>query len=289
MTQDILQADWIAAEFDGSCLKVWPMHGEDPLTFLACPTGPAGIVADLVSLISSWLAAEPLPVVLSGDTTVAPVTVPCKPLELQPQVDAERHKRVVIHALPGLRQASPCALMQAAVVRIAGFLSLNPNWDGVICLPGMNTHWAQVSAGEIVSFQSFSSLAMRDALGDLPALSSAFDEDDWDRDALAEAVSDAMSRPERLAARISEIQADIRLNNAGAAVTQGRLTGLLIGAELAAARPYWLGQNIALVGDDAQSAPYAAALGQQGLSATIADVKRMTLAGLIAARKRTAG
>lgn len=289
MSQDALQADWIAAEVDDDQLRVWPMQGDTPLTLMSCPCGPAGLTADLVSLTSSWLFGGALPVVLSGHDGAPAMPVPCKPLDLDPGADIAGVKRFTLHPLPGLHQTSPSAVMHAATVRIAGFLSLNPTWDGVLCLPGRHTHWAQISAGEVVSFQSFATLALQRALGELPDLAEAFDDCDWDRDAFGDAVSDTLSRPERLAARIAELQADIQLNSPDAAIIRGRLSGLLIGAELSAARPYWLGQAIALVGEDHNSAPYAHALGQQGLGVTITDSQRMTLAGLTAGYKRLKG
>jgi 2-dehydro-3-deoxygalactonokinase len=50
--------------------------------------------------------------------------------------------------------------------------------------------------------------------------------------------------------------------------------------ELAAARPYWLGQNVVLIGDSALSSRYAAALLAQGVQAPCHDVDDMTLRGL---------
>jgi 2-dehydro-3-deoxygalactonokinase len=286
MSQNTRPADWIAAETNGRMLQAWPMRGGAPLTALCCPCGPAGVTADLLSLCSGWLAADPVPVVLSG-TGAAPLSqVPCKPEDLEPAGPDQTNDRLSLYVLPGLRQKAPVSLMQAATARISGFLSLNPQWDGVICLPGGQTHWAHVSAGEVVSFQNFASLDLLGLMQDLPALSDVFDGDDRDRDAFADAVSETMSRPERLAARIAEVQADVALNACAAAVACGRLTGLLIGAELAAARPYWLGQNLAVIGEEADAALYVAALEQQGLTATVADAGRMTLAGLTAAWRR---
>jgi len=286
MSQNTLPADWIAAETNGQMLRAWPMREGAALTSLFCPCGPAGITADLVSLCSSWLSAAPVPVVLSGNVAAPLSEVPCKPQDLDPSLSGHHNDRLSLYVLPGLRQTSPVALMQAATARISGFLTLNPQWDGVICLPGGQTHWAHVSAGEVVSFQNFASLDLLNLIQNLPALSGLFDEDDQDRDAFSDAVSEAISRPERLASRIAEVQADVTLNAPAGAVARGRLTGLLIGAELAAARPYWLGQNIAVVGEDADSAIYVAALKQQGLTATVADASRMTLAGLTAAWRR---
>ena len=63
--------------------------------------------------------------------------------------------------------------------------------------------------------------------------------------------------------------------------------GLLLGAELAATRPYWLGQQIAIIGSPDLSAAYAAALKQQGAFCEIADATQTTLAGLSQARNLT--
>jgi 2-dehydro-3-deoxygalactonokinase len=93
-------------------------------------------------------------------------------------------------------------------------------------------------------------------------------------------VADTISRPELIAARLAEALADQALNGAEALDTAGKIWGALLGAELAAARPYWLGQNLALIGAQEHAAPYATALKAQGLSVTVADAERMSLAGL---------
>ena len=64
---------------------------------------------------------------------------------------------------------------------------------------------------------------------------------------------------------------------------RSELSGLLVGAELAAAKPYWLGQNIAIIGGEAVSKPYITGLAAQGVVATHADGAEMTLAGIKAA------
>jgi 2-dehydro-3-deoxygalactonokinase len=74
------------------------------------------------------------------------------------------------------------------------------------------------------------------------------------------------------------------LNGLAPATARARLSGLLIGAELAAARPYWLGQHIAVIGAAALARAYVDALGQQGSPAILAGGNSMTLAGLAAAR-----
>jgi 2-dehydro-3-deoxygalactonokinase len=67
-------------------------------------------------------------------------------------------------------------------------------------------------------------------------------------------------------------------------VARSRLSGLLIGAELAGARPYWLGQNVAIIGDGAVAGPYRRGLAAQGVEASVFEVGDVTLTGLTAAR-----
>ena len=69
-------------------------------------------------------------------------------------------------------------------------------------------------------------------------------------------------------------------------VARSRLSGLLIGAELAAARPYWLGREVVLVGAPGLVEAYRDALGIAGLGARTADAASLTRAGLAAAHDR---
>ena len=85
---------------------------------------------------------------------------------------------------------------------------------------------------------------------------------------------------------VKEVLSSLDVKDQGAFAARARLSGLLIGSELAAARPYWLGQQVAIIGADDLSQAYATALAAQGVSATIADSTAMTLAGLRAAYVR---
>ena len=61
---------------------------------------------------------------------------------------------------------------------------------------------------------------------------------------------------------------------------RARLSGLLIGAEIAATRPMWQGTPIALLGAGQLSQLYATALGLAGAKARVTDGTALTLAGL---------
>jgi len=143
--------------------------------------------------------------------------------------------------LPGLTQETPPDCLDGWVRLLLIGLA---DHDGIACVvTPMLAHWVHLSAGEAVSCQSFLT----------PRLAGALDAGDSADEA---ALADTLSRPERLAAhlRAAEVQG-----------TPAALTGHLLGAELAAARPYWLGQSVTLVGAETATAPRATALAAQGV------------------------
>ncbi|MDO7725283.1 MAG: 2-dehydro-3-deoxygalactonokinase, partial [Loktanella sp.] len=102
-------------------------------------------------------------------------------------------------------------------------------------------------------------------------------------------VADAMARPERLAARLFSLRAEGLLNGMQNGTAKARLSGLLIGAELTGAKPYWLGQQIAVIGAGGLCSLYVRALAAQSAPATQVKGDAITLAGLTAAFKRLKG
>ncbi len=144
-----------------------------------------------------------------------------------------------------LSQSQPLGLLPASArLQAVGFLNAHRDWDGVICLPHADcTHWCQISADEIVSFQGFLTGQMAAVLGE----TAPVDE---------QALSETLSRPERLAAH---------LRSAQVSGMPGQCTGHLMGAELSAARAFWLGQQVALIGDSPLTDGYFDALTAQGV------------------------
>jgi 2-dehydro-3-deoxygalactonokinase len=186
-------------------------------------------------------------------------------------------------------QTDPADVMRGEETQIAGFLARNKNWDGVICLPGTHTKWVHVSADEIVSFQTYMTGDLFATISGHTVLRHSVSGDDWDADAFDAGVADGMARPERIAARLFSLRAEGLLNGMTNATARARLSGLLIGAELAGAKPYWLGQQIAVIGAGGLSALYVRALQTQFAPATQVKADAITLAGLSAAYRRLKG
>ncbi|APE43869.1 hypothetical protein BOO69_10940 [Sulfitobacter alexandrii] len=289
MTQDEIRPDWVAVDAGSDALQAWAMKGGSAIATAhknASLASAGGLGPALDALTGEWMVPDGTAVVICGPVDgsgEALRPVPCTPLP--DRLSAVAHRGWAVHAVPGLARKTPADLTQGAETRIAGFLALNPGWDGVICLTGPTSTWAEVSAGEVVSFQSFLSGEMIDLLSSQSSLARFPETDGIDMADFAEAVSDSLSRPERLAAHLSALRAGAVTGALPPGAGPARLSGLLIGAELSAARPYWLGQNLALVGASEDTRLYAAALQAQGAGATVADAGRMALAGLTAAHR----
>ena len=100
-------------------------------------------------------------------------------------------------------------------------------------------------------------------------------------------VENSIEQPDKLLNECFSIRAQSLLENLQDAEARSRLSGLLIGAELAGAREYWQGNRIALIGDLKLTELYAQALSLLSIETKIFDPKEVTLAGLIEVYKKT--
>lgn len=288
-------AEWIAVDWGTSNLRAFAMRGETVLAEVQSDNGMSRLEKSefgpaLMALIGDWLGDGVTDVLACGMVGArqgwveAPyASVPSAPLAGNAVLVGGTDARVRVFVVPGLKQEKPADVMRGEETQVAGFLAKNPNWDGVICLPGTHTKWVHVSADEVVSFRTFMTGEMFSLLSNASVLQHSVS-DGWDETAFEDGLSTTLSRPEAIASELFGIRANDLLNAVDGGAASARLSGLLLGAELAAARPYWLGQNIALIGDAKLSEVYAKALKTQGGFVTVADCQEMTIAGLAAAR-----
>ena len=291
---------WIAVDWGTSNLRAWAMAADGRV--LAEATSDEGMgklpregfEPALLRLIGPWLGAHS-PVVACGMVgsrqgwCEAPYrSVPCTPLDRAAQVMAPTtDPRLRVSIAPGLKQTSPADVMRGEETQIAGALRLLPGYDGVLCLPGTHSKWVHISAGEVVSFQTFMTGEMFALLSEASVLRHGMQGEGWDDTAFDTGVGDALSRPERLGARLFSLRAEGLIAGLSPQAARARLSGLLIGTELAAAKPYWLGQRVTLIGAEKLSAAYARALAAQGVEAQRLNATECTLAGLASLAPQT--
>lgn len=295
------EIDWIAVEWSLSHLRLWAMDAAGGVQLQRqSDDGAEGLDPDqfepaLTALLPEVPDGARVPVVCCGAVggrrgwAEAPcLAVPCSP----PAIDSARSFQLGafdIHILPGIKQSSPPDMIRGDETRVAGFLDTEPKFDGVLCLTGPQSRWVHVSAGEIVSFRSFMTGEMFDLLRLQSSLRNVVAAGGWDQPAFDAAVDDCLSRPAELAARLASLGAAVETEGLSPSAARARLSGLLIGAELSAARPYWLGQQVVVLGDDEAARGYEAALTAQGCFVRRSDGQDATLAGLRVAYRQLTG
>ncbi len=290
-------ADWIAVDWGTSNLRAWAMRGREPVAEAGSERGMGSLAPEefepaLLGLIEPWLGSARTPVVACGMVGArqgwieAPyAAVPCPPVGGSVVKAPVSDGRIDVTILPGLSQANPADVMRGEETQIAGFLAGEPEFDGILCLPGTHTKWVQISAGEVVSFRTYMTGELFALISKQSVLRHSMD-DGFSDAAFGEAVRDGMADPQALAGRFFALRAEGLVAEAVPGRAKARLSGLLIGAELAAAKPYWLGQRVALLGAGRLARLYANALASEGLVPETADVTRATLAGLTAAYEK---
>ncbi|WP_102107327.1 2-dehydro-3-deoxygalactonokinase [Oceaniglobus roseus] len=288
---------WIGVDWGTTHLRAWAMDAAGRVLHDdASDRGMGTLSRDqyeetLLDLVGGWLGTGTVPVVVCGMAgsrqgwaEAAYAAVPCPPLGAPLTRVQTADRRIAVSIIPGLKQERPADVMRGEETQIAGFLHLNPRFDGVVCLPGTHTKWAHVSAGEVVSFQTAMTGDLFAALAHHSVLRHSLADEGWDGEAFATALAEAQSRPEALAARLFALRAEGLLHGLSPSAARARLSGLLIGAELAATKPYWLGREVALIGASTLCAHYETALRAQGLAPIRTNGDAMTRAGLLAAR-----
>ncbi|WP_299283444.1 2-dehydro-3-deoxygalactonokinase [uncultured Tateyamaria sp.] len=282
---------WIAVDWGTSHLRAWLMSRDGAVIEARSSAAGMGTLERggfepaLQALVGDALPAPVLACGMVGSRqgwAEAPYTaVPCAPPGASEAVQVP-DTALNVRILPGVKQTKPADVMRGEETQIAGYIATHPGFDGVICLPGTHTKWVHISAGEIVSFRTAMTGEMFALLSSQSVLRHSM-ADGWDDAAFMAGVDQTLSRPEALAAALFSLRAEGLLDALPGDAARARLSGLLIGAELAAMRPYWLGQQVALIGAETLSDAYAAALAAQGVPCHTAGAQDMTLAGLTAA------
>ena len=293
---------WIAVDWGTTHLRAW-VFGPDGtrIASLSSADGMGRLSPDrfesaLLSLIDPHLPEDRrTPIIACGMVGArqgwveAPYArTPCPPPGVREAVLAPvRDSRLTVRILPGVSQSAPADVMRGEETQIAGILAENPGFDGVVCLPGTHTKWVHASAGEIVGFRTFMTGELYALLSERSVLKHGLKHgtarDDWDQDAFLEAVDDMMASPRSLAADLFSLRAAALLHDLPPAAARARLSGLLVGSELAGARERWLGRRVVLVGSETLSRLYEAALVAQGTQTERVQGDAMTRSGLAAA------
>jgi len=199
-----------------------------------------------------------------------------------------------IRILPGLAQRRDDApdVMRGEETQLAGILPLFVTGRHVICMPGTHSKWVEAADGVISGFgtwltgELFSVLSkqsiLRHSLGESasPALPG--------NPAFVGACTEALSHGGDFGPSLFRIRAATLLQDLKPDEAAARLSGLLIGSEIASARRIFkpAGDKVILVASGPLGSLYAAALKLAGCAVVQADADEAVRTGLFEAARR---
>jgi len=299
-------AGCIAVDWGTSNLRLWHLgpdgavlheaHSDRGMNRLS---GPAEFEQVLLDLAGDWLGGGgPRAVAVCGMAGArngwqeAPYrAVPCAPVQPGALVAVPTHdRRIRVRIVPGLRQNDPPDVMRGEETQLAGLLAVRPDFEGAVCLPGTHSKWVRLEAGLVTRFSTVMTGELFHVLSTQSILRLTATTDGWDEEAFLEAAREGFGRPETVLSGFFQLRAGPLLEGWPPERVRARLSGLLIGAELAAMRGYWDEGVIHVVGSGTLARAYVAALSALGHRAVAEDAEALTLAGLkMAAQLRVEG
>jgi 2-dehydro-3-deoxygalactonokinase len=236
---------------------------------LGIPTG--AFPAALRAALAPWLAAGESEILMCGMVgsrqgwAEAPyLPCPASPAEIAAAALTLRFEGARVRLLPGLVTRGLDGVpdvMRGEETKLAGLLAMLGPGPALVCLPGTHSKWARLEAGRITGFTTHMTGELRAVLLDHSILGRLAQPAPPDEAAFRRGL-DRAAAPGGLAQHLFGTRALGLLGELPVTATESYLSGLLIGAEIAAAaRP---GEAVHLAGAEALVARYALALAATG-------------------------
>jgi len=289
--------EWIAVDWGTSRMRIWALNAEGLIVesassdFGMSKVGAGEFETTLLQLIAPWLSPESnaTPVIACGMVgarqgwyEVPYEAVPCKPSIKFSKVETQ-NTRIDVRICWGLKQQVPADVMRGEETQIAGLLHHREDYDGVVCLPGTHCKWARLKQGQVTEFQSYMTGELYELLAKNSVLRFSIADEVWQEDLFDESVRLAISDPASITGRLFGLRANSLVSSAGITGNAARLSGYLIGLELASTRRFWELLEVSIIGASTLAQHYQRALDLVGCRAQLLDTEAMTLAGLRAA------
>lgn len=182
--------------------------------------------------------------------------------------------------LPGIKQLTPGNVMRGEETQLLGLLATQPDFNGVVCLPGTHSKWVKILDSRVERFTTCMTGELFGLLSRQSVLQHSFVDEGWDTQAFNSSLNEIIEAPERFASSLFSLRADRLLSDLSSAEARGRLSGLLLGIELAATRHFWNNNPVVLIGDEVLCSRYKDALTLQSVSVELLDGETTTLTGL---------
>ncbi|MEM6666669.1 MAG: 2-dehydro-3-deoxygalactonokinase [Pseudomonadota bacterium] len=255
---------------------------EEQLGAVGAPEGLPVVLCGMVGSRQGWVEAPYLSAPAALDHIAASaVTIP--------------HKSRNIRLLPGISQLDPAPdVMRGEETQLLG-LPEEVQTQALVCLPGTHSKWAHLSGGRLTRFLSIMTGEIFAILSEHSILRHSMPRQDaataMDDGVFRAGVCDALAAPQAGFGPLFGLRASSLLTDTTAAQSRARLSGLLIGAEIAAARHQFAGTMntvpLMLVVSGPLAALYEMAFDVAGLTPTLHDADTLVRGGMLRAASLT--
>ena len=299
MTETVMNPNWIAVDWGTTNLRIWRCdQAGNVLDETKVQMGMGTLTASeyegvLISHIAHHLSDDVITEVLvcgmagarQGWQDAGYLTAPCDTPALNQAVTVHtKDPRIMVRILPGIKQPEPADVMRGEETQIAGFLKHTPDYNGLICLPGTHSKWVHVQNGQVIEFQTFMTGEVYDLLSRSSVLKHSVSGEVFSHSDFVDAAKSAFKNPADAASQLFRLRAQHLVHDTDATVLRARLSGTLIGQEVAAMERQWNRLPITLIGEEALCSLYKSALEAVGKSVDLNLSAAPTLRGLIAIR-----
>jgi len=283
-----MKPNWIALDWGTSNLRIWAMDEINTIIAEKSSDQGMGSIAPnafeniLLSHIHEWISDDVIPIIACGMVgsrqgwQEAPYsTTPTAPIQNSIKV-LTNDARLDVRIISGIKQNNPADVMRGEETQIAGFMANNPNFQGMICLPGTHSKWVEISNGKVNQFQTALTGELFALLCKQSTLRHSLGR--WDEETYLQKIAETIKSPETAFTSLFSIRAQSLLENNPYSIAQ--ISGTLIGSELAGMAKYWKNYPITLIGNGELIRLYALALEVVGQKAYEYDANNLTLNGL---------
>lgn len=289
---------WIAVDWGTTNLRCWAMsESGDVLDTASSDQGMSVLAGNseafenaLLACVDPWLRdGTSVPVhacgmvgARQGWIEVPYESAPCSPLTGLTRIPGTDPRiEVFLHA--GICQSDPADVMRGEETQIAGLLRKEPDFEGLVCLPGTHTKWATISDGDLQHFRTCMTGELWSLLAEQSVLRLTLDPEGWVESAFLEAFTATWENPGDLLSQCFSLRAEALLHGLDGAAASSKLSGILIGHELASVlKGSESPERVAILGSPSNATFYEVALSSLEVETCPFASEEVTLRGLAA-------
>jgi 2-dehydro-3-deoxygalactonokinase len=305
-------AAFVAVDWGTTSFRGWLMsadgealaesRGGEGMLHCAAAPGAAGFAPVLREHLSKLGAPKGAPVLICGMAGARQGWAEAPYLETPTRLDALHEGAIRIDAaadigdvriLPGIAQAHADRpdVMRGEETQLLGVTE--PDFTGLVCIPGTHSKWIRIDAGRVAEFSTWMTGELFSVISQHSLLAHAVEAATAalaDSEPFRAGVARALAEPTALTASLFRLRAAQLLGFERRADGAARLSGLLVGAELAdAVRRFGPIRSVRLIAAGSLGQLYGAALAGQGLDVTTVDAEQASRLGLVKAAHKLWG